>query len=199
VSPDPVPAEGAVGAVAAALPVAAPRHGRTRVLAVDGRSGAGKTTFADRLVPLLREQPGRTVGLLHLDELYPGWDGLAAAVPLLVEGVLRPLAQGRPAGFTGWDWAAGAPGRWRPVPADDVLVLEGAGCGSRPCAPYLSLLVWLEAPEQLRRRRALARDGDLYTPHWDRWAAQEDLLLAAERTAERADLVLDTTDLPAGG
>lgn len=178
-------------AVVEALLAAPARAGRTRVLAVDGRSGAGKTTFADRVAGLLRS-PGRTVGLVHLDELYPGWDGLAAAVPLLADGVLAALAEGRPAGFPSWDWHAAAPGGHRPVPADDLLVLEGAGCGSRACAPYLSLLVWLEAPAAVRKQRALARDGEVFAPHWDRWAAQEDRLLAAERTPERADLVLRT-------
>ena len=48
----------------------------------------------------------------------------------------------------------------------------------------------------VRRARALARDGAVYAPHWDRWAAQEDALLARERTSERADVELDTA---AGG
>ena len=39
------------------------------------------------------------------------------------------------------------------------------------------LTVWLQLPEAQRRRRALARDGEIYRPHWERWAAQEDALL----------------------
>ena len=42
----------------------------------------------------------------------------------------------------------------------------------------------------LRRRRALDRDGAVFSPHWERWAAQEDVVLASVR--ERADLVVDT-------
>jgi cytidylate kinase len=169
-----------------------PRAGHTRVLAIDGRSGSGKTTLAISVTTLLADR-GQQVGLVHLDELYPGWDGLAASVPLLRDGVLAPLAAGRPAAFTRWDWRADRPGDLRLVPATNLLVIEGAGCGSRPSRPYLSLLVWLQAPAQVRYRRAIGRDGDLYAPHWQRWAAQEDRLFERERTAAAADLVLDTS------
>ena len=169
-----------------------PRAGRTRVLAIDGRSGSGKTTLAGQVTAALADRSG-SVELVHLDELYPGWDGLAEAVPLLVAAVLHPLAVGQPAGFERWDWAHRCPGDHRPVPVTDYLVLDGAGSASRPCAPYLALVVWLRAPTALRRQRAIGRDGDLYAPHWDRWADQEDRLFAAERTVDRADLVLDTS------
>ena len=35
--------------------------------------------------------------------------------------------------------------------------------------------------------------GKTFAPHWDTWAAQEDALLARERTPERADIVMDGT------
>ena len=44
----------------------------------------------------------------------------------------------------------------------------------------------------MRRRRALDRDGETYAPHWERWAAQERVTFARERTRARADLVLVT-------
>ena len=53
-------------------------------------------------------------------------------------------------------------------------------------------LVWLELEAPARRARALARDADVYRPHWERWAQQEDSLLARERTWERADLLVTT-------
>ncbi|WP_198950806.1 hypothetical protein [Kineosporia sp. A_224] len=178
----------AVRALVAALPpTAAPV-----VVGVDGPSGAGKTTFADLLARGLRgPDGGPAVPVVHLDDLYPGWDGLDAAVPRLVDGVLAPLASGRPAGYRRWDWAAGADGATVAVPAAPLLVVEGAGCGAVACAPYLSLLVWLDGPPAWRRERALARDGATYGPHWERWAAQERAHFAREGTRPRADLVLE--------
>lgn len=46
------------------------RAGGTRVVAVDGPAGSGKSTFAARLSAAL----GAPV--VHLDDLIPGWTGL---------------------------------------------------------------------------------------------------------------------------
>ncbi|MDO9379065.1 MAG: (d)CMP kinase [Nocardioidaceae bacterium] len=171
--------------LAAALASSEPRAGTTRVVAVDGPSGSGKTTLARRLRRHLRCRS------IHMDALYPGWDGLAAAPGLLVGGVLRPLAEGRPAAFRRWHWGEG---RWaeshdvRPAP---VLLVEGVGSGALACAPYLSTLLWVEAPTDERFRRGMERDGDTYRPHWQRWAAQEAVMFAADGTRGRADVVVD--------
>ena len=63
------------------------RCGDTRLVCVDGPSGSGKSTLAARLAAALGDPP-----LVHMDDLFPGWDGLAAAVPLLTEQVVAPLA-----------------------------------------------------------------------------------------------------------
>jgi len=164
-----------------------PAAGSTRVVALDGRSGSGKTTLAGRLAPLLGDVP-----VLHLDDLYPGWDGLEQAPVRLREWVLEPLAAGRPARYRRWDWAAGEYAEWHDVPAGGVLVVEGVGSGAAACAPYLTALVWLEAPRELRFARGIARDGEAYRPHWERWAAQEDAYLARDRPRDRADVLLST-------
>jgi para-aminobenzoate synthetase len=51
--------------------------------------------------------------------------------------------------------------------------------------------VWLEVPPPVRKKRALDRDGATFAPRWDRWAAQEDPMLAREHTPERADVRID--------
>ena len=77
-----------------------------------------------------------------------------------------------------------------------MVLVEGAGSGARAVAPHLAALLWLEAPDDLRRERALARDRDTYAPHWLRWARQEAAHFRREGTRERADLVLDTSGDP---
>jgi energy-coupling factor transporter ATP-binding protein EcfA2 len=158
------------------------------VVAVDGRSGSGKTTFSELLTRALASSGPGPPQVVHLDDLYPGWDGLARTPALIRRQLLEPLATGSAPGFTRWDWAAGRPGAWRPVPAGDLLLVEGVGSGALACAPYLSVLIWLEAPPHERRRYALARDGHGYAAHWDRWARQEDLYITREDPAGRADL-----------
>jgi len=65
------------------------------------------------------------------------------------------------------------------------------GAGARRAAAFESLLVWLETAPSARKKRALDRDRDTFAPYWDMWAAQEDAMLARERTPERADVVMD--------
>lgn len=165
-----------------------PGLGAHRLICVDGRSGSGKTSLAERL--------GAPV--IHLDELLAGWEGgLPRMVDALVTDVLEPLAHGRPAAYHRWDWLTGRFAEWVPVPPTPWLVVEGAGAGSRACAAYASALVWVEAPMDERKRRALDRDGETFAPFWDSWAALEREHFAREGTRERADLIVRTSAPPA--
>lgn len=165
---------------------APPRAGSTRVAAIDGPSGSGKTTLAAEV----EAQTGWPV--VHLDLIYPGWDGLAATPGLLVDGVLAPLVDGGEPGFRRWDWKARRPGRRVPVPRSGVLLLDGVGSAAAVIRPYLSVIAWLEAPVEQRYRRAMARDGEVYRSYWQGWAEREAAFHAADGTRAHADIVIDT-------
>ncbi len=176
------------------------RFGAERlVVAVDGRTGSGKTALADRLAAQIRRR-GTAVVQVHLDQVYPGWSGLEDGVRLVADGVIEPFARGAEAvQLTRWDWTAGREGPVEHVlvPAGAVLLLvEGVGAGARRCRQAAGdlpwLLVLLEAPSATRRSRALARDGDTFAPHWTAWAAQERRHFGREHTRARADLVWST-------
>jgi cytidylate kinase len=162
------------------------RAGGTRVLAVEGRSGAGKSTFADRVADEL------AAPVVRMDDLYDGWDGLLAGANALLEWVLLPLSLGRPPRWRRYDWDRGEYAEWHTAAVSDALVVEGVGSGARQARQYLSGLVWLEAGEGVRKERALARDGEVYGPHWSRWAAQEERYHAAHGVRARADLTIVT-------
>lgn len=159
---------------------------RPYVVGVDGPSGAGKTVLAARMASALG------AGVVHVEDLYPGWGGLEPAVPRLVAWVLEPLAAGRSARWRRWDWAAGRYAEWRTLAPTSTVVVEGVGAGARACAPYLDLLVWVQAPEPVRYAQAMARDGVAYRPYWRRWAAAERVHFEREGTRARADVVVST-------
>jgi uridine kinase len=164
------------------------------VLAIDGRSGSGKSTLADQVVTATRAP------LVRLEHLYGGWDGLEHGIDLLVSAVLEPLAAGRTAYVPRYDWDRAEWGEPAPLPPPELLVVEGIGAGARRAARYESLVVWVELPTVVRRERALDRDGETYGPHWQRWARQEDQMLALEGTPARANLVIPCSrDGAAGG
>ena len=175
-----------VAAVVRAARGARPVAGRTVVVAVDGRSGSGKTLLGTAVAHDL------ACPVVHLDAVYPGWDGLADGVALVTTHVLEPLARGEQAAYPRWDWMRSRPGRTIEVDAGPHLVLEGCGALVPPAGAYAAVRVWVDAPTEVRKERALSRDGETYAPHWDRWAAQEDAVYARSRPWESADLVLRT-------
>lgn len=164
--------------------------GHTRLVCVDGPSGSGKTTLAERLV---RESwhRGLTSAVVHMDDVYDGWDGLADVGPRVREQVVRPLAEGRPAAYSRYDWHKGRFTGSVQVAAVDVLVLEGVGSADPLYADRTSLVVWVWAPEELRLSRGIARDGAELEGHLRRWMLDEQRLHEKHRTAERADVVVD--------
>jgi len=172
--------------LAALLEKRAPACGATKVIAVDGPSGAGKTEFANAL--------GAALGapVFHLEDIYPGWSGLSQTPGLVVRGILEPLAVGDVGRVARWDWVREQPGELLQIAPTPLLILEGVGSGARICRPFLSLLVWLDAPAGIRKKRALSRDGEVYEPFWDMWADQERRLFEADGTRIVADVVVDT-------
>jgi uridine kinase len=163
-----------------------PSLGAGRLVCVDGPAGSGKTTLA----AVLSERTGAPV--IHMDDLYPGWDGLPQVAEQL-SGLVRPLAEGRAGSYRRYDWLRGRFAETVTVPPTELLVVEGVGSGSRVVADLATVLVWIEAPYELRMRRGIERDGDAFEPHWLAWAEAERRHFAGEGTRDRADLVVDGT------
>ncbi len=162
-----------------------PTLGEGRLVCVDGPAGSGKTTLADALG---RRDP--TAAVVHMDDLFEGWDGLAT-VDAQLTTLLPPLAEGRPGTYRRWDWHVSRWAELVEVTPTPLLVLEGVGSGSLVTDPFTTVLVWVEAPHDVRMRRGLERDGEAFAPYWDAWAAAEAEHFARHRTRERAHLLLD--------
>ena len=161
---------------------------RPVLIAVDGFSGAGKTTLATELAAALRAH--HTVSLFHLEDVYPGWDGLADGIAYFRDHVAIPLAAGRPARWQAWDWSAHRYGQVHSTEPAEIIIFEGVGASSAQVRHLLDAAVWVSAPAALRREQALARDGAAYAPHWQRWADQEQAWAAADPASSRADITV---------
>ncbi|QGQ19554.1 uridine kinase [Cellulomonas sp. JZ18] len=172
--------------------LAGPRRlGPVRLVCVDGPAGSGKTTTAGRLAAAVAAR-GHAADVLHLDDLYDGWRGLECSLwPRLAAQVLEPLRRGLPGRYQRFDWPSGRFAEWVDLPVPDVLVLEGCGSARRAADPAATLRVWVEAPDDLRLARGLARDGEAAREHWLTWMADERAHFARERTRVRADVRLD--------
>ena len=133
------------------------------VVTIDGYSGSGKSTLAAALDQLVNGWQ-----VLHLDDWYPGWDGLAAGADI-ARRIAADLRAGRASSYEAWDWENGTTGATIRVPLAPTII---EGCGA--IEAEADLAVWIADPgEEERRTRALARDGQTYAPHWQRWADQD--------------------------
>jgi uridine kinase len=180
--------EDCIARVLAAAQQATPRLGGSRLVALDGPAGSGKTSIAAGIEEMLTKD-GTGVSTLHMDDLYDGWTGLDAALEeRVLDQVLRPLAADRQARWQQYDWYAGRFDRWHLLDPTDVLILEGCGSGAARYAPYTSLLVWVEARRETRVRRGVERDGEQVLANWLAWMDLETTYFATNRTSARAEV-----------
>lgn len=159
--------------------------GGMRLICVDGPAGSGKTTLADQLGRALPAQ------VIHMDDLYPGWTGLAEGAQKLHEWVLEPLAHGVPGRYRRYDWPLGLYAERHTVPLADTLVVEGCNSAALTTAPYSPVIIWVEAEDDVRLERGMLRDGDGARDQWTTWMVEERRLYAEHRTAERSHVRLD--------
>lgn len=160
--------------------------GAPPVVLIDGRSGSGKTELATLMAAAWPDAQ-----LVRLDDMYPGWDGLDAASVALSDTVL-------PHGhWQRWDWEKNRTAEWHTLDPNRPVLIEGCGALSAASRAQAQAAIWVELDTQTRKQRALARDGSLYAPHWERWAQQEETFIARENPRALADLIVDGTDVAA--
>lgn len=180
------------------------------IIALDGRSGTGKTHLSLELAEWLRSggykgkrfsgadrsDKGCSVDVLHLDELYPGWDGLHTGLETYTQKLLPTLARDGRATWTPWNWYTSRHDAPRALGPADVIIIEGVGAGHPDARPYLAGTLTLTLDTATRKQRALTRDGATYAPHWDTWAAQEEQLpTATDRPTDITISARSSTDV----
>ena len=150
------------------------------LMALDGQSGVGKSTFARALSEQLE------AGLITTDDFYAGGIGIRDESPQdLAEAcidrtrlstVLSALKANRPATYAPFDWAAfngtlaGEKIHVQPCPA---VVLEGVYANHPDLRVLVDFSVLLWVPEADRLQRLTAREGTI--TDWERqWHRAED-------------------------
>lgn len=163
-------------------------HAPRPVVLLDGGSGAGKTSLAADIARRWRAVRAEPLQVVSLDDVYPGWEGLAAA-SAAVPGILAAHSPG----YRRWNWETSEPAdRVELDPAAAILV-EGCGALTADSAALADCRIWLEADESVRKQRALSRDHGGFDPYWDLWAGQEHAHWDAHRPWDLADLLASAT------
>ncbi|MFA5918033.1 MAG: hypothetical protein WC800_00615 [Candidatus Nanopelagicaceae bacterium] len=171
-----------------------PRCGNTHVLAIDGRAGSGKTTLGNDLFLALSVK--NSVSLIHMDEIYGGWDcALGEALTEKLSNLLENLSRGVPHRLPIYDWSAKAFNSYREIPPTHILLLEGVGSAQRIVREFAAATIWLDIDSKTGLTRVLERDGKISEPFMTQWQVDEDEHHLREKTRENADFVLSTVQL----
>ncbi|MEN9990211.1 MAG: hypothetical protein RL508_1190 [Actinomycetota bacterium] len=163
----------------------------TPIVLIDGRSASGKTTFAEQLQSVLFKDGETLPRVVHMDDMYDGWNGLQAGHDYLLRYLLTPVLARKRASWQEYDWHKGERDRWREFDGGTPLIVEGCGSLSQVTAPLAHIRVWLNATEETRHSRWIQRSGHDHDEFWPVWAAQELEFYARERSPELADFTLD--------
>ena len=169
---------------------------QTPVVLIDGRAGSGKSTFARLLQELVFQDTKQSPKVIHMDDLYPGWDGLAQGSLYLVEQILKPLKLAGTAQWQRWDWAndkRGGPdpgNGWREFDGQNMLIVEGCGSVTEQSKELADLTIWIEADRETRKERFEARDRGVFSNFWNSWSAQEDEFFQEQRSEQLCQLTV---------
>jgi hypothetical protein len=156
------------------------------ILAVDGRSASGKTTFAARLARVLNAPVVHSDDVAWHHSFFDWW-------PLMLEQIIVPF---RARAGQAIDWK---PEAWTVrgrdgsiiVPKSSILILEGVGVTRHELSKHIDLPIWVETDPQIAEARGLERDGPEGRDFWFEWQAHERPFLEADKPWDRAKLIVD--------
>lgn len=150
--------------------------GRTRIIAIDGRSASGKSTLAEDLRAAI---PGSAV--VHTDDVawyFSMFDWTAE----LSEHIIVPARKRQQVHYRPPGWVAQGRAGAIDVPAYlGTLIVEGVGAGRRELTDLVDALIWVQSDFDTAREKGLARDieagvnGDAEHSRefWDQWMGEE--------------------------
>lgn len=158
----------------------------TRIIGIDGLGGAGKSTLAASLAPLLDAK------IIHTDD-FASWDNALNWHERLLAQVLTPLSQNTPGRYQRYDWGSRRLAEWHDVQSGGTIILEGVSSLRAAFRPMQVFGIFVETPQPERLRRGLIRDGADMHEQWITWQTVEDTYITDEAPQDFANIVIAGT------
>jgi uridine kinase len=171
------------------------------LIAVDGHSAAGKSTFAGALARALPES-----SLVHTDDFYRPMDEAERFALGAEDGyeryynwqrlrseVLEPFSNDQKASYQLYDWARNTLDGRKTLEPSNTVIVEGCYAARPELKMYYGLIIIVEASAEDRIRRQQVRDNA--SRDWlERWEAAESYYFAVHEPQRYAHLIVSGTD-----
>ncbi|MBX9972027.1 AAA family ATPase [Cytobacillus firmus] len=178
-----------------------PKKQLTLLIGIDGCSGSGKCTFANKLKDKCSD-----VTVVHMDDFYLPSSQIIKTHPekkpigadfdwkRVLNQVLEPISQNQEGHYQRYDWETDGIAEWHTVPIGGIVIIEGVYSTRKEFAEKYDFTIWVDCPRELRHSRGLERDGEEARDMWENnWMVSEDLYLEEHKPSERADLIVNGT------
>ena len=162
-----------------------------KLIAIDGRAGAGKTTLAARFFDEL--SVNQKVAVIHMDDLYGGWDGaLGPALTQALGNIVKAHQSHSTIEYERFNWSLMRFDSVEMISAVDVLILEGVGAGQKIVRDAGAILYWIDVDAEIGIQRVLKRDGDHIAPQMKQWQIDQEIHFLSDKTRENAQHIQST-------
>jgi uridine kinase len=154
------------------------------LIAIDGRSASGKTTFANRLSSELNAPVVHSDDVAWHHSFFDWW-------PLMLEQIIRPFRAGQAIDWKPEAWIEKNRQGSIIVPQSPILILEGVSVTRQELSEHIDLPIWVETDMHIAEIRGLERDGPDGRDFWFEWQASEKPFLESDKPWDRAKLIVD--------
>jgi uridine kinase len=159
------------------------------LLAIDGPAGSGKTTLAAKLEG--EYQLSSTVHVIHMDDLYNGWEhALSEELSLKLSEIVQAHQSGKNFNIKRFNWITMEFGETELIKATKVLILEGVGAAQKIVRDAGAKTFWIETSPEIGLQRVLDRDGHHLRDLMLHWQSYQDAHFKVDKTAENCDVKL---------
>jgi len=161
------------------------------IIAIDGPAGAGKTTLAHEIYLAISLK--KSVSVIHMDDLYDGWDNaLGADLTKVLLYLTDQHKQNKPAKISRFNWITSSFEDSEEIAPTDLLILEGVGSGNLAIQDELAALIWIDIDPEIGVKRVIDRDGAQVADEMRKWLGTQEEYFSQHSTREKADFILTT-------
>ncbi len=174
--------------------VEAVNRNNSKIIAIDGRAAAGKSTLANALSEILYAP------VIHMDDFFLPFDkrtverlseiGGNVDYERFNEEIIPRLRDGYPFSYKCFDCSTGTMNQDVFVDKSDIKIIEGSYSSHPEFGSYYDLLIFKDVAKDEQIRRLEKRNPDKLEDFINKWIVMENKYFAHYCIKEKADIIL---------